>query len=81
MSQMISRRSNSFQIQAQSEGSLSGAGEFLLAFPRALFRAARRAWKTHADEKLLRELSDHQLRDIGIRREHISHIVRDGWDV
>lgn len=81
MSQTISRRSNSFQMQTQSEASLGWAGGVLLAFPRALFRAARSAWKTHADEKLLRDLSDHQLRDIGIRREHISHIVRNGWDI
>lgn len=80
MSQMISRGSN-FQMRAQGAASLGRAGEFLLAVPRALFRAARRAWKTHADEKLLRELSDHQLRDIGIRREHISHVVRRGWDI
>jgi uncharacterized protein YjiS (DUF1127 family) len=81
MSQMISRRSDSFQIRAQSEASAGWPDQFLLTLPRALFRAARSAWKTHTDEKLLRELSDHQLRDIGIRREHISHVVRNGWDV
>jgi uncharacterized protein YjiS (DUF1127 family) len=81
MSQMISRRSDSFQMQAQSEPSLGSAGELLLAVPRALFRAARRAWNTHSDQRLLAELSDHQLRDIGIRREHIPHVVRNVWDV
>jgi uncharacterized protein YjiS (DUF1127 family) len=29
----------------------------------------------------LEQLSDHQLRDIGIQREHIPHIVRNGWDI
>lgn len=76
MSQMISRRSDGFRMQSQSE-----PGSFLLAFPRALLRAVQRAWNTHADRRLLSELSDHQLRDIGIRREHIPHVVRHGWDV
>lgn len=80
MSEVISRRSDQFEMRAQGERTLGWAGEFLLAVPRALFRAARRAWTAHADEKLLQELSDHQLRDIGIRREHIPHIVRSGWD-
>lgn len=81
MSEMISRRSDSLQLRAQSEATHRWPGEFLLAVPRALFRAARRAWNTHADEKLLQELSDHQLRDIGIRREHIPRVVRNGWDI
>ncbi len=81
MSEMISRRSDCLRIHAHSEVSPGRGAEFLLAVPRALFRAARRAWKTHADEKLLRELSDHQLRDIGIRREHIPHVVRGEWDI
>jgi uncharacterized protein YjiS (DUF1127 family) len=81
MSQMISRRSDSFQIRAQSEGSFGWAGDALLALPRALVRTLRSAWNTHADERLLQELSDHQLRDIGIRREHIPRVVRDGLDI
>lgn len=81
MSHMISRRPDSLRIRAHGDATPGWAGEFLLVVPRVLFGAARRAWKTHADEKLLRELSDHQLRDIGIRREHISHIVRSGWDL
>ena len=76
MSQMISSRSDGFQAQARSV-----SGGFLLAFPRAVLRTVRHAWNTHADRKLLAELSDHQLRDIGIRREHIPHIARQGWDV
>ena len=76
MSQMISSRSDNFQAQSRSE-----TAGFLLAFPLALLRTVRHAWNTHADRKLLAELSDHQLRDIGIRREHIPHVVRHGWDV
>jgi uncharacterized protein YjiS (DUF1127 family) len=80
MSQIISRRSNSFQLRARNEA-FGWAGQWVLALPRALVRATRRAWRTHADERLLQELSDHQLRDIGIRREHIPHVVRTGWDI
>lgn len=76
MSQMISSRSNGFQTQSRS----APVG-FLWAFPLALLRTVRHAWNAHADRKLLAELSDHQLRDIGIRREHIPHIARHGWDV
>jgi uncharacterized protein YjiS (DUF1127 family) len=81
MSEMISRRFNNFHLQPQSEASLGWVGEFLLAVPRGLLRAARSAWKVHSDEKLLQNLSDHQLRDIGIRREHIPDLVRNGWDI
>ena len=76
MSQMISSRSDGFQARSPS----APVG-FLWAFPLALLRTVRHAWNTHADRKLLGELSDHQLRDIGIRREHIPHIARHGWDV
>jgi uncharacterized protein YjiS (DUF1127 family) len=76
MSQMISSRSDGFQTQSRSE-----PVGFLLAFPRAVLRTVQHAWNTHADRKLLAELSDHQLRDIGIRREHIPHVGRHGWDV
>lgn len=75
MSQFISSRSDNFQARSRNEP----AG-FLLAFPLALLRTVQRAWNTRADRKLLAELSDHQLRDIGIRREHIPHVVRHGWD-
>jgi uncharacterized protein YjiS (DUF1127 family) len=81
MSEMISNRSNSFQVQAQSEAWFGWLGALLLSRAGNMLRAARQAWKTHSDEKLLQELSDHQLRDIGIRREHIPHIVRNGWDI
>jgi uncharacterized protein YjiS (DUF1127 family) len=76
MSQMISRRTNSFQMHAQSEPSIGWGGELLFA----LLRAMRRAWTTHKEERLLQELSDYQLRDLGICREQISHIVRNGWE-
>jgi uncharacterized protein YjiS (DUF1127 family) len=76
MSQMISSRPDGFQAQSRSE-----PVGFLLAFPRALLRTVQHAWHTHSDRKLLAELSDHQLRDIGIRREHIPHIARHGWDL
>ena len=80
MSHMISRRSDSFQMHAQSEPAIGRAGELLLALPRALLRAIRRAWTTHKEERLLQELSDYQLRDLGISRHQIPHVVRDGWN-
>ena len=52
-----------------------------VGFVLSLLRSVRRAWTVHADRKLLSELSDYQLRDIGIRREHIPHVVRHGLDV
>ena len=76
MSQLISSKADGFHAHSPSD-----SGRFLLAFPRALLRTVRQAWTTRADRKLLAELSDHQLRDIGIRREHIPHVVRHGWDV
>jgi len=80
MSQLISRISNGFQLHGRSEPSFGRAGALLLALPLALLRAVRRAWNAHAEERLLQELNDYQLRDLGIRREQISHIVRNGWD-
>lgn len=76
MSQLISSKSVEFQAHSPS-----GSAGFLLAVPRALLRTVRQAWTARADRKLLADLSDHQLRDIGIRREHIPHIARQGWDV
>jgi uncharacterized protein YjiS (DUF1127 family) len=81
MSEMISRRSNNFHLQAPGEGAFGWVSALLLVVPRSLLRAARNAWKVHSDERLLQDLSDHQLRDIGIRREHISQLVRNGWDI
>lgn len=72
MSQLISQQSGGLQIRSQGEP---------VGFVLSLLRSMRRAWTTHADRKLLAELSDYQLRDIGIRREHIPHVVRHGWDI
>lgn len=80
MTQMISRRSDSWQLDAHTEPSIGWAGGMLLALPRFFVRAVRRAWAAKAEEKHLQDLSDHHLRDLGIRREHISYIVRHGWD-
>lgn len=76
MSQLISSKSGAVQAHSPSEPARP-----LLFFPRALLRTVRQAWTARADRKLLAELSDHQLRDIGIRREHIPHIARHGWDI
>jgi len=81
MAQLISRRSHSFRMHVQSEPSLGRSGAPLLAVPRALLRAIGRAWKTHSDQRLLQELSDHQLRDIGISRHQIPHVIATGWDI
>jgi uncharacterized protein YjiS (DUF1127 family) len=80
MSQMISSRSNHLEIHARGAGGHGKAGNLLLAMPGMLLRSLRRAWTTHCDERLLQELSDHQLRDIGIRRGQIARVVRSGRD-
>jgi uncharacterized protein YjiS (DUF1127 family) len=67
-------------MHTRSEPAISRSGELLLAFPRALLHAIRRAWTVHKEERLLQELSDYQLRDLGISREQIPHVVRDGWN-
>ena len=76
MSHSISSKSNSFRTPASAGSSLGWVGDIVLAIPRAL----QRAWTVQREEKLLQELSDYQLRDLGIRREQISHILRNGWD-
>ena len=76
MSQLISSKSNSFRLQLRTGSSRSWAGEILLALPRAF----RRAWAVQREERLLQELSDYQLRDVGIRRDQISYMLRNGWD-
>jgi uncharacterized protein YjiS (DUF1127 family) len=81
MSQSISSKSNSFRMHVRAESSLGWACDLLLAGPRALLRATRRAWSMHCEQKLLQELSDYQLRDLGIRRDQIESAVRNGWDV
>lgn len=81
MSQFILHRSDVFRGRDGDSPRMRRIGEYALAVPRALLDAARRGWKNRADERLLQALSDHQLRDIGIKREHIPHIVRSGWDI
>lgn len=78
MSQTIFSKSNGFRIQARSTPETARPGGPLLALPAMLLRSLRSAWRMHCDEKLLQELSDHQLRDIGIRRGEIPHFVRRG---
>lgn len=80
MSQMISSRSNHLEIHARGASAHGKTGDFLLAMPGMLLRSLRRVWNAHSDERLLQELSDHQLRDIGIRRGQIAHVVRSGRD-
>jgi len=76
MSQLISSKSNDFRLQVRTGSSLGWAGGILLAIPRAL----RRVWAVQREERLLQELSDYQLRDVGIRRDQISYVLRNGWD-
>jgi uncharacterized protein YjiS (DUF1127 family) len=76
MSQSISSKSNSFRLQVRTGSSLGRAGDIVLAIPRAL----RRAWTVQREERLLQELSDYQLRDVGIRRDQISYVLKNGRD-
>jgi uncharacterized protein YjiS (DUF1127 family) len=76
MSLSISSKSNSFRGPGRTGASLGWAGEILLAVPRAL----QRAWAVQREERLLQELSDYQLRDVGIRRDQIPYVLRNGWD-
>ena len=78
MSQMISSKSNGFQIRPHTARETARSGGLLSAIAAMLLRALRNAWRMHCDEKLLQELSDHQLRDIGIRRGEIPHVVKRG---
>ena len=80
MSHSISSKSNSFRLSGRTESSLAWVGELLLAVPRVLARSMRRALAQHREERLLQELSDYQLRDVGIRREQIPYVLRNGWD-
>ena len=78
MLQMISSKSDRFQVRAHSTGKTSSSLGPLFAISVMLLRSLRNAWRMHCDEKLLQGLSDHQLRDIGIRRGQIPHVVRNG---
>jgi len=76
MSQLISSKSNDFRLRVRTRPSLGPVGQMLMAIPRAV----RRMWAVQREERLLQELSDYQLRDVGIRRDQISYALRNGWD-
>jgi len=76
MSQTISSKSNSFSAHVRTGSSLGRIGSVLLAIPRAL----RRASVVRRERRLLLDLSDYQLRDVGIRRDQISYMLKHGWD-
>ncbi|HEY1382034.1 MAG TPA: DUF1127 domain-containing protein [Dongiaceae bacterium] len=76
MSQLISSKSNSFRLQVRTGPSLGWPGQIVLAIPRAF----RRAWAVQREKRLLQDLSDYQLRDVGLRRDQISYMLKNGWD-
>jgi len=61
-----------------------GAGEpsrssgLLSRAARAVAGRLTGIWTRHRDEQLLQTLSDHQLRDLGIRRGDVGRVVRYG---
>jgi uncharacterized protein YjiS (DUF1127 family) len=65
MSQSISSKSSDFRMAVRPV--------------RGLLNGLRRLWATQREARLLEELSDHHLRDLGIRREQIPHILKNGW--
>jgi uncharacterized protein YjiS (DUF1127 family) len=73
MSQSISSKSNHFRLTGPNQPALGRAGGFLL-------RALRRFRTTRRETRMLQDLSDYQLRDLGIRREQITHMFKDGWN-
>ena len=76
MSQSISSKSNHFRMVAQARPALGLAGGLLLP----ALHAVRRFCTARRETRMLQELSDYHLRDLGIRREQIPHIFRNGWD-
>ena len=78
MAQMISRNCIDTGMNTQLAPAVRPGGNVLrTAIARALV-SLRRAWTRHCDERQLQELSDYQLRDIGIRRGQIHGAARDG---
>jgi uncharacterized protein YjiS (DUF1127 family) len=65
MSQSISSKSNNFRMPVHPA--------------RGLLAGLQRFWATRREARLLEELSDYHLRDLGIRREQIPHILKNGW--
>jgi uncharacterized protein YjiS (DUF1127 family) len=73
MSRSISSKSNHFRMAVQARPAFGRAGSLLL-------QALRRFWTARRETRMLQELSDYHLRDLGIRREQIPHIFGHGWD-
>ena len=65
MSQSISSKSSHFRMPLRPA--------------RGLLTGLRRLWTVQREARLLEELSDYHLRDLGIRREQIPQILRNGW--
>lgn len=59
-------------------GDIDRAAARVARLARAVLRPPLAAWQRHRDENLLQALSDHQLRDLGISRADISHVVHHG---
>ncbi|GGD34243.1 hypothetical protein [Aureimonas glaciei] len=61
---------------------LLGLGRYLLAMAQRFLTAQRTFLRIRRDEDLLRQMSDHQLRDIGLARlpgGHFAPLGRDLW--
>lgn len=56
------------------------AGRAFAGLAGAMWRGLLMIRRRHRDETLLRALSDHQLRDLGISRGEISRVVHRGRD-
>ena len=75
--------SHSFRLLPARRGSTVGAARRhgpLAGLAGALVRKTIAMWVRHRDESRLQALSDHQLRDLGISRLDIGHVVRNGLD-
>ena len=74
MTQFAPTRDQTFRQARSTRGRSSIFGALMTAPLRWLGQA----WIEHRDERLLQSLSDAQLRDLGIARSQIPHVVRDG---
>jgi uncharacterized protein YjiS (DUF1127 family) len=71
----MSRTPSAIGVEAsRSEAASSMGGATFLRVARYLFRQL----KIRRDERMLHELSDHLLKDIGISRSEIQYAVRNG---
>lgn len=59
-------------------GAPSGSLDILNRAARLVTGRLAGVWTRHRDEQLLQTLSDHQLRDLGIRRGDIGRVARHG---